>query len=107
MVRDDQAPAQADPENLLSRIPRQPAGVLGGREARREGVRGRVPGTDLPGAPLGDPDLTVIALIVVITVIEQPNALGQVEASEFLALVMRSEERRVGKECRSRWSPYH
>ena len=22
-------------------------------------------------------------------------------------LVMRSEERRVGKECRSRWSPYH
>ena len=21
--------------------------------------------------------------------------------------VMRSEERRVGKECRSRWSPYH
>ena len=24
---------------------------------------------------------------------------------EFLA--MRSEDRRVGKECRSRWSPYH
>ena len=23
------------------------------------------------------------------------------------ASVMRSEERRVGKECRSRWSPYH
>ena len=22
-------------------------------------------------------------------------------------LVSRSEERRVGKECRSRWSPYH
>ena len=22
-------------------------------------------------------------------------------------LSMRSEERRVGKECRSRWSPYH
>src|SRR5437660_8968427 len=31
---------------------------------------------------------------------------------EFLAVVerpdrVRSEERRVGKECRSRWSPYH
>ena len=27
----------------------------------------------------------------------------------FLALfpIYRSEERRVGKECRSRWSPYH
>src|SRR5215469_12818513 len=24
-----------------------------------------------------------------------------------LALGIRSEERRVGKECRSRWSPYH
>ena len=23
------------------------------------------------------------------------------------ALTTRSEERRVGKECRSRWSPYH
>ena len=23
------------------------------------------------------------------------------------AVILRSEERRVGKECRSRWSPYH
>ena len=29
-----------------------------------------------------------------------------VSASEFESEV-RSEERRVGKECRSRWSPYH
>ena len=32
------------------------------------------------------------------------------EVSRFLeehANVLRSEERRVGKECRSRWSPYH
>ena len=27
--------------------------------------------------------------------------------SSLLALAERSEERRVGKECRSRWSPYH
>ena len=25
----------------------------------------------------------------------------------FLDPLLRSEERRVGKECRSRWSPYH
>jgi len=25
----------------------------------------------------------------------------------MLMFVYRSEERRVGKECRSRWSPYH
>ena len=37
-----------------------------------------------------------------------------VERGEFVAVVgrsgsgkSRSEERRVGKECRSRWSPYH
>ena len=26
---------------------------------------------------------------------------------DFYAYANRSEERRVGKECRSRWSPYH
>ena len=30
-----------------------------------------------------------------------------VPASEDKRLDHRSEERRVGKECRSRWSPYH
>ena len=25
----------------------------------------------------------------------------------YTNIVLRSEERRVGKECRSRWSPYH
>ena len=25
----------------------------------------------------------------------------------YITSVLRSEERRVGKECRSRWSPYH
>ena len=29
------------------------------------------------------------------------------ELSERLDIPVRSEERRVGKECRSRWSPYH
>ena len=26
---------------------------------------------------------------------------------EYTTIINRSEERRVGKECRSRWSPYH
>ena len=29
------------------------------------------------------------------------------EALESFVPIIRSEERRVGKECRSRWSPYH
>ena len=28
-------------------------------------------------------------------------------ANKSVFLTTRSEERRVGKECRSRWSPYH
>ena len=40
------------------------------------------------------------------------NFTGQQEIIEKAfstkkALAVRSEERRVGKECRSRWSPYH
>ena len=32
----------------------------------------------------------------------------QIEAARIaVTRYMRSEERRVGKECRSRWSPYH
>ena len=30
-----------------------------------------------------------------------------VDSPEQVAAGTRSEERRVGKECRSRWSPYH
>src|SRR5574341_2011258 len=39
-----------------------------------------------------------------------PRLLGQSEYNQRLkraAPLLRSEERRVGKECRSRWSPYH
>ena len=33
--------------------------------------------------------------------------LDEVEETGFAGVQNRSEERRVGKECRSRWSPYH
>src|SRR5256885_8534854 len=36
-----------------------------------------------------------------------PDLLLMDEPTEGLAPLLRSEERRVGKECRSRWSPYH
>src|SRR3712207_7069104 len=39
---------------------------------------------------------------------KQDLQLADLVANEGRALVLaRSEERRVGKECRSRWSPYH
>ena len=36
-----------------------------------------------------------------------PQISDQIKFSKALIKVDRSEERRVGKECRSRWSPYH
>ena len=40
-----------------------------------------------------------------------PNGAGKSTTLKMLTGMMkptaRSEERRVGKECRSRWSPYH
>src|SRR2546425_1179480 len=40
--------------------------------------------------------------------LRQPLAqCGEALIVEIAAADVRSEERRVGKECRSRWSPYH
>ena len=35
------------------------------------------------------------------------DRLSQHDEEMLIESAMRSEERRVGKECRSRWSPYH
>ena len=41
--------------------------------------------------------------------VESSDNIGELSLNEegFLLTSSRSEERRVGKECRSRWSPYH
>ena len=40
-------------------------------------------------------------------VVEAPGSKIKREITKILYEQGRSEERRVGKECRSRWSPYH
>src|SRR5687768_17541142 len=45
-------------------------------------------------------DAGYLAGLEVLDIINEPTAAA-------LAFGFRSEERRVGKECRSRWSPYH
>ena len=53
-------------------------------------------------------DLGVPELFVVLVVFTVGFAVGVAVAVLVVpAAVARSEERRVGKECRSRWSPYH
>src|SRR5258708_33017311 len=49
---------------------------------------------------------------IVLTGYDQRSVVGIIEIrvefrDELMAALRRSEERRVGKECRSRWSPYH
>ena len=57
--------------------------------------------------------LLLVAVMVVMTVFSASAAgLSAQEQKVLDALradiqTARSEERRVGKECRSRWSPYH
>ena len=45
--------------------------------------------------------------IVQITTAEQNKEKRMTRIEDSLRDIWRSEERRVGKECRSRWSPYH
>src|SRR3989441_8249562 len=47
------------------------------------------------------PEKLEIGGVPFVTAAEKPSR------REALAYYRRSEERRVGKECRSRWSPYH
>src|SRR3712207_9475470 len=76
----------------------------------------RAIGISLP-ALSGEAILLVKAtpLAATITVVDLMGAANIIRAKTFrvyeplllVAAVYRSEERRVGKECRSRWSPYH
>ena len=47
--------------------------------------------------------LPVLAILLVLPASQLSNVAGFVDAVK----TVRSKERRVGKECRSRWSPYH
>ena len=51
--------------------------------------------------PLADAQLT----ITILDITQQASNYKQLKKGANEAI--RSEERRVGKECRSRWSPYH
>ena len=59
-----------------------------------------------PTAPAAEPG-TPAAATVIPPVGTQPALPATRDATARAATAPRSEERRVGKECRSRWSPYH
>src|SRR2546425_8010833 len=55
-----------------------------------------------------EPDV-VRSFKMAVTSSEARRAIGELHdiIEKTLSFKLRSEERRVGKECRSRWSPYH
>src|SRR5258708_9937336 len=58
------------------------------------------------GSAIGIPADELIAFQGTTTMVSAGDA-GANNFAAFRRYVARSEERRVGKECRSRWSPYH
>ena len=68
--------------------------------------------TELHGDRLGEDDPAIIGGIglfhdLPVTVITTDRGQSAAERIAKHFGCLRSEERRVGKECRSRWSPYH
>src|SRR5689334_23903044 len=86
-----------------------------------DGIRdGTVTGVQTCALPILTPEVQVVFVLFDDVVdIHEPTVFWELEflrqdeidllnvLGPQLVLVFRSEERRVGKECRSRWSPYH
>ena len=51
--------------------------------------------------------VTIVILVAMIGILASIVDTGQTQTQRMFSYAERSEERRVGKECRSRWSPYH
>src|SRR5712664_90115 len=85
------------PGHFMMRI-RMPNGVVTAAQARLLGEITRTTGRNIA-------DVTTRQQVQLrwVTIEGVPEIMARLEA----AGLSRSEERRVGKECRSRWSPYH
>src|SRR6266581_3070795 len=93
-------------------------GLIGQRNWQREGRQGRIEfffssirrhtrWTGDWSSDVCSSDLLVFQLVIQFFVAERAEIDVLVLDPLHRAGEFRSEERRVGKECRSRWSPYH
>ena len=66
---------------------------------RNEAISNNIANVDTPGYKRQD--------VAFESVLQQALGNNRYESMDDKVANVRSEERRVGKECRSRWSPYH
>src|SRR2546425_3701896 len=74
-----------------------------------DGIRDKlVTGVQTCALPISDRDVRISGEVAIDLEGERDRRQHQGKARMLVRIrVHRSEERRVGKECRSRWSPYH
>ena len=103
---------QVDPiqvsSDILRTLAKRAEETLGGE---MDGVVITVPAYFDDAQRQGTKDAARLAGLHVLRLLNEPTAAaiayGLDSGQEGVIAVYRSEERRVGKECRSRWSPYH
>src|SRR5258708_39466919 len=107
----DTATTEIYPLSLHDALPISGAGAGGGGHLRLRQVLGlcgpRPQGILMNTVPARNNGEKALARTVVLCADDYALHPLVDEAVEQLTLQGRSEERRVGKECRSRWSPYH
>src|SRR2546426_10831934 len=77
--------------------------VLGGSKRRYGGLGDVVVVTIKDAIPTGQIKKGEVARAVIVRTAKETKR----KDGSYIRFDERSEERRVGKECRSRWSPYH
>ena len=63
--------------------------------------------TVICGTPVGKPYIPYLATERLGACMPEQHIDNEKIPTRLIGAIVRSEERRVGKECRSRWSPYH
>ena len=81
----------------------------GSRDALSQAVRAALLLMSCALTPQAHAVISQESLIVKELPVVEPNLMFTLDDSGSMSFnfLLRSEERRVGKECRSRWSPYH
>src|SRR2546430_17696913 len=92
---------------MLEQLPLTPNGKLD-RKALPEprGERGQADSYVAPRSPVEEILANIWAQVLHVDKVGIHDNFFELGGHSLLA-TQRSEERRVGKECRSRWSPYH